>query len=133
MNKKYKSFNHAKTKLRYHIIFSTKYRRNCLTQIQEEIKTYIKMAENENFRVLIMEIDKCHIHLLLEIKPSESISNVVHRLKQFSTYYAWQNFDNHLKQFYWSRKHYLWTRGYFVSTIGEVSEDKVINYIKNQG
>lgn len=32
---KYECFAHAKTKLRYHIIFSTKYRRKCLNYIQK--------------------------------------------------------------------------------------------------
>ena len=27
---------------------------------------------------------------------------------------------------YWSGKHNLWTSGYFVSTVGEISKDKVI-------
>lgn len=30
-------------------------------------------------------------------------------------------------------KHHLWTRGYFCSTIGEVSEAKIKEYIENQG
>ena len=49
----------------------------------------MKLAEqnNKNFKIEIMEIDKDHIHFLLEIKPNESISNVVKYLKQFSTYY----------------------------------------------
>ena len=41
--------------------------------------------------------------------------------------------NKYLKQFYWSGKHHLWTRGYFCSTIGEVSESKIKEYIKNQG
>ena len=79
-----------------------------------------------------MEIDKDHIHFLLEIKPNESISNVVKYLKQFSTYYIWKNKFDYMSKFYW-KYHYLWTRGYFISTIGECSEDKIKEYIKNQG
>ena len=31
------------------------------------------------------------------------------------------------------KKRLLWTHGYFVSTIGKVSEKIVFNYIENQG
>lgn len=54
-------------------------------------------------------------------------------LKQFSTYNLWKKHNQYLKQFYWSGKHHLWTRGYFCSTIGEVSEAKIKEYIENQG
>ena len=35
--------------------------------------------------------------------------------------------------FYWKKKHLLWTAGYFVSTIGKVSEKIVFEYIGKQG
>ena len=38
-----------------------------------------------------------------------------------------------MRQFYWTKKRRLWTSGYFVSTVGKVSEDTVFNYINNQG
>ena len=54
-----------------------------------------------------------------------------------------QNFEvgNHLskqiemwlKQFYWKKKCLLRTHGYFVSTIGKVSEKIVFEYIGKQG
>ena len=37
------------------------------------------------------------------------------------------------KQIFWEEKRLLWTHGYFVSTIGKVSEKIVFNYIENQG
>lgn len=116
------------------MIFSTKYRKNLLEPIRDKIFETMKLAEqnNKNFKIEIMEIDKDHIHFLLEIKPNESISNVVKYLKQFSTYYIWKNKFDYMSKFYW-KYHYLWTRGYFISTIGECSEDKIKEYIKNQG
>lgn len=80
-----------------------------------------------------MELDKDHIHFLISIEPTETISNVVQHLKQVSTYYLWKDQREHLEQFYWSGKHHLWTKGYFCSTIGEVSEEKIKKYIEKQG
>ena len=133
---KYECFAHVKTRLRYHIIFSTKYRRKCLNNIHDDVINVMKQAENcekAKFHIEIMELDKDHIHFLIKIDPSECISNVVHYLKQFSTYYLWKTHYDHLHKFYWSGKHELWTRGYFVSTIGNVSENTLKAYIENQG
>lgn len=54
----YKSYFHAKTLLRYHIIFSTKYRYKCLNSIRDIIFNAFKHAEkNSRFEILTMEID----------------------------------------------------------------------------
>lgn len=132
---KYERFGHAKTFLRYHLIFSTKYRRKVLNQMRDDILWAMDDAASKNghFRIEIAEVDKDHIHLLVRIKPCESIDNVVKSLKQQSTYWMWNLHHDHLSRFYWSGQHHLWTRGYFASTIGGVSEQKIIDYIKNQG
>lgn len=133
-NNKYKTFNHAKTKIRYHIIFSTKYRRKLIEPIKDDLFKYMYLAEeaNKNFTIELMETDKDHIHFLLEIKPCESIANVIKILKQFSTYNVWKNHYSYMSDWYY-KQHHLWTRGYFVATIGECSEQTIRHYIENQG
>jgi putative transposase len=130
---KYDSLKHAKFRLRYHIIFSTKYRKKLLEPITEDILSYMKTAETKDFSILIEETDKDHIHLLIKATPYITLAEIVKRLKQQSTYYVWKNHHTYMSKWYWSGKHYLWTRGYFVSTIGEVSEKKIKQYIENQG
>lgn len=50
---RYESIAHAKTRLRYHIIFSTKYRRKCLTQIRDSIFNSFQYAqERSHFKIL---------------------------------------------------------------------------------
>src|SRR5574344_158622 len=133
-HEKYKSLAHSKTRLRYHIIFSTKYRRKCLNQIHDSVLDCFKEAEaNSNFKILVMELDKDHIHLLMEFNPNYSISQVVRTLKQLTTWYIWRDNEQWLKKFYGTRKRVLWTGGYFCSTIGEVSEKAIKHYIENQG
>jgi len=80
-----------------------------------------------------MEIDKDHIHFLIKAGPSISIGEIVARMKQISTNHLWESNGAYLKKFYWGEKRKLWTGGYFASTIGEVSENTVMEYIKNQG
>lgn len=130
---KYETFSHAKTSIKYHIIFSTKYRRKCLDQIHDSvISAFKEVEEHSDFKILCMELDKDHIHLLVQFKPHWSIEQVVHRLKQMSTYNIWRDNETWLKKFYWTGKHILWTHGYFASTIGEVSEETLRHYIENQ-
>lgn len=82
-----------------------------------------------------MNLEKDHIHFLITWKPSLSITQVVSRMKQISTNYIYKNeiAKEHLKKFYWGKKKKLWTGGYFVSTIGEVSEKTLKEYIEKQG
>lgn len=130
---KYKRYKHAKFRLYYHIIFSTKYRKKLLSKIESDIISYMKEAETEDFQIMHIKADKDHIHLLVWSKPNITISDIVHKLKQKSTYLCWKNHHDYMIGWYWSGKHNLWTRGYFVSTVGEISKDKVISYIENQG
>ena len=133
MKEKYKTYAHAKTRLRYHIVFSTKYRRKCLNEIKDSVLDAFRIVEaNSEFKILMMNLEDDHIHFLIKFKPSLSISQVVRRLKQMSTRIIWENNENYLKKFYWKKKQ-IWTGGYFVSTIGEVSEKNILEYIKNQG
>lgn len=133
-NTEYLSLGHAKTHLRYHIIFSTKYRKKCLNQIHDSVIEAFKKSEiNSHYKILTMELDKDHIHLLITFKPFLSISQVVRRLKQLSTKYIWEDNEDFLKTFYYKKEKVLWTHGYFCSTIGEVSETTIKKYIENQG
>ena len=86
MKQLYKTYGHAKTNLKYHIIFSTRYRRKCLTDIHDQVIMAFEYVEQKSdFNILKMELDKDHIHFLLEFKPSLSIESVVNRLKSIST------------------------------------------------
>ena len=97
------------------------------------MNSFKKAEVNSNFNILIMVLDKDHIHLLLEFKPSTPITQVVKRLKQLTTKYIWDDNETYLKQFYWGSKKRLWSGGYFCSTIGQVSEQTIKQYIEKQG
>lgn len=104
----------------------------------DDIKASMKRAEamQDKWSIEVMEIDsvKCdHIHFLIRATPTCQISEIIHKLKQVSTYDMWQKYHSYLTQFYWSGQHRLWTRGYFCTTIGDVSEKTLQSYIENQG
>lgn len=87
---KYDHFSHCKASIRYHIIFSTKYRRDCLQGIRKEVLDAFRRVERaSDFKILKMELDRDHIHLLMTWKPDLSISQVVRRLKQMTDRILW--------------------------------------------
>ena len=79
-----------------------------------------------------METDKNHIHILLEYHPNISVSTIVKQLKQYTTYQMWKQYENILSKYYWKQK-ILWSDGYFVCSIGQVSQSIIEKYIESQG
>ena len=136
--------NHAKHLIFYHIIFSTKYRRKCLDKILPELKQSFNRAEkmsNHLWKIELVETDKekiNHVHFLIKATPQISPGDIIHKLKQISTYDMWHNEKCRkiLSKFYWktkTHKHLLWTNGYFCSSIGNASTEVIRNYIASQG
>lgn len=128
--------NHYSGRLVYHIIFSTKFRRKCLIGIEDILYDGFKYCESKShFNIINMKCDKDHIHLLVEIKPTYTLGQTINRMKQMTTNFLYRNeiSRNHLRKFYWAKRLTVWTHGYFASTIGQVSEKVVFDYIENQG
>lgn len=76
-----------------------------------------------------LNVQPDHIHLIVDIPPKLSISEVVRKLK-FQT--------NRLAQFHLFKilKDYnvegsIWSNGYFASTVG-IDSETIKNYVKNQ-
>lgn len=132
-NKNYKSKNHSKFILTYHIIFTCKYRKKLLVKYGEDIKQIMyDISKRYDFDIKEMEVDKDHIHMMIESVPKISPLQIVRVLKQQSTIQMWRKYSKELKKYYWA-ENTLWTDGYFCSTIGEVSSKTLKHYIQNQG
>ena len=107
-----------------------------MDKIKQDVFDAFRYVEDKShIKIYNMNLDADHIHLLLSFSPDYSLSQTVNRLKQMTTNYLYRNerTEKWLKQFYRKKKRLLWTDGYFVSTIGKVSEKIVFNYIENQG
>lgn len=79
-----------------------------------------------------MECDKDHIHYFVELQPNMAVCKAVSILKSYTTYHMWKRYKTVLSKTYWG-KNKLWTDGYFACSVGNVSEDKLRQYISNQG
>ena len=80
--------------------------------------------------VKIVEAEVCpdHIHMLVEIPPSLSVSNFMGYLKGKSTLMI---FDRHVNLKYKYGNRHFWARGYYVDTVGK-NQKRIEEYIQNQ-
>ena len=127
--------NRHKFLLQYHIIFVCKYRKKLLLSknISDDIKNFSnQICKKHNIVIRYMETDKDHIHYMIELETTQSISRVVSIIKSYATYHIWKKYSQYLSRYFWKERTF-WSDGYFVSTIGNVSEERLHTYIENQG
>lgn len=128
----YDCHNRAKYLLIFHVIFVVKYRKPLLQLYGTEMKTiFTQIAVKSAFRINELEVDRDHIHLLVQTLPSLSPAQLVRRLKQESTRLIWQAHPELNREFW--KKRVFWSDGYFCCTIGNASLQTIQEYINNQG
>ena len=131
----WKSKNRHKYLLQYQIIFVCKYRKKLLMskQISDDIKQFsYEICQKHKVIIRYMETDKDHIHYMIETEPTMSISKIVNLMKSYTTYHIWKKYPDYLRKHFW-KEHTFWTDGYFVCSVGNVSEEMLRKYIENQG
>lgn len=101
----------------------------------KEIKEFLKLkfkeiCKNYNYEILDFSIENDHVHFVLNLQPTYSVGSVIRNLKSITGYYLFKEFPNLRKRYFWNSG--FWTNGYFVSTVGNVSKEKIMEYIKSQ-
>ena len=132
----YKSLNHCKYLVQYHLIWCPKFRYNVLKgNVEEALKKILaEICNKYEYKILELEVMSEHIHIFISAKPTIAPTDIVRTLKSITAIQLFKEFPA-LKKFY-SRCGSLWSKGYFVSTIGKVSAETIQRYIqeqKNQG
>ena len=118
--------------IQYHIVWCVKYRHKVLTMnIENKLKEILnKIAEDNEFKILLMNGDLDHIHLLVECSPQHYIPNIIKALKGVSARLLMKEFGDILKKKLWGG--HLWNPSYFIATVSENTEEQIKNYINNQ-
>ena len=124
------SLAHTKWMCKYHIVFTTKYRRKIIyLKLREDIKNIIKdLCKWKGVEILEGHMMPDHIHLLVSIPPKTSVSSFMGYLKGKS---AMMIFDRHSNLKYKFRNRHFWADGYYVSTVG-LNEATIKKYIREQ-
>jgi len=75
-----------------------------------------EIAKRSDFDISEMEVDKDHIHLMVDSVPKISPLQIVRRLKQETTVKIWK-LHPELDKYFWKEKTF-WSDGYFCCSIG---------------
>ena len=125
------SLSHTSYRCKYHIVMVPKYRRVIIyNKLRADIIEIIKILVNRKPDLKIIEGEACvdHIHLLLEIPPKYSVSEIMGYLKSKSTLMI---FDRHANMKYKFGNRHFGAKGYFGDTVGK-NEKIIREYIQNQ-
>ena len=124
------SLSHTRWKCQYHIVFIPKYRRKKMYgQVKDDVREILKiLCGYKKVEIIEGAVCKDHVHLCLSIPPKQSVSDFMGYLKGKS---ALMIFDKHPDMGSKFNRHF-WARGYYVCTIGNITEDAIKKYIKEQ-
>ena len=125
----YKSNRHVLYFCKYHVVFCPKYRRKVwVNGVDKRLKAIIYQVVKElGCEILELEVMPDHVPILCEVDPQFGVHKFVKRVKGLSSRLLRQEFP-HLK----SRLSTLWTRSYFVSTVGGAPISILKQCIENQ-
>ena len=125
-----RSLSHTRWKCQYHIVFIPKYRKKILYgkilyDVREILETLCKYKQVD---IIAGAVCIDHVHLSVAIPPKLSVSQFMGYLKEKSTLMI---YDRHPElQSKWNKA--FGARGYYVETIGNITEEAVQKYIKEQ-
>ncbi len=112
----------------YHIIWCPKRRRKVLVgPVHDRLKQSIhEVADEHNWEVIRLAIQPDHVHLFICANPYTLPSGIPRLIKGRSSHDLRQEFP-HLRKL-----PSLWTRSFFLSTAGNVSQEIIQQYIERQ-
>lgn len=111
-------------------MFAPKYRRKVIYgKIRVDIGKILRLlCERKGIQIIEAECCPDHIHMLVEIPPKYSVSQIVGYLKGKSSLMI---LDKHANLKYKYGNRHFWCRGYFVDTVGK-NKKRIEEYIRTQ-
>jgi len=121
---------HTVSVLTAHIVWVTKYRYQVLKgDIQVRCRELVKqICDIEDVRILKGVISKDHVHIHIEYRPSQNISDLVKRLKGRTSRRLQEEYPE-LSKRYWGR--HFWAIGYGVWSTGNITDEMVQDYLEH--
>lgn len=115
--------------LGYHVVFCPKYRRHVLVgAVADRLRELItEIATGRGWTVEALELMPDHVHLFVRCPPDTSPARIAHQLKGRTSRILRDEFPT-LR----SRLPTLWSKSYFVASVGRVSESTIRKYIAEQ-
>ena len=88
-----------------------------------------QIASANEVEIITGAVGSDHVHIYVSIPPSLSVSKFVQFVKGSTSRKIQQEFED-IRKRYWGQ--HIWARGYFVATAGNVTDEMVREYIRNQ-
>lgn len=126
-NFEYKHHNHSVGLACVHFVWVPKRRKRVLVgEVAKRMREiFYGLALEQDWAIRALEIAPDHVHLFIEIHPTDSIHLVCKAFKGRSSFYLRKEFPELLKL------PSLWSRSYFYSTAGNVSAATIQRYIED--
>lgn len=125
--------SHNVSKLMYHFVFPTKYRRVVIDEEVDQVikETCIEIGKRYEINFLEIGTDKDHVHFLVQSVPTYSPAQIAKKIKSITAREVLSRCLD-VKKKLWGGN--FWSSGYYVTTVSEhENEDVIANYVKNQG
>ena len=115
----------------YHIVWVPKYRFRILNgDVAREVANCIRaFSEQKRCKIVELNVQIDHVHLLVKVPPKISISDFMGIIKGRTAIRVFNKFKHLKRKPYWGNK--FWARGYCVDTVGLDSE-MIRKYVKYQ-
>jgi putative transposase len=127
----YRTSSHSRYDIKYHFVWVTKYRKAILTNlVGSRLRDLVReICRTNDIEILEGAVSGDHVHVLLSCPPNLSPSKVMQYIKGKSSRKLLMEFP-HLRKQFWGR--HLWARGYFVASSGNVTDEIIQEYIRQQ-
>ncbi len=109
-----------------HLIWSTKNREKIINkELKPLLLDHIKQnAKTKDIYIDFMNCVQDHIHMIINLKPDQKLSDVIQLIKGESSF--WVNQSKLIKF------KFAWQSDYIAASVSEIILNKVRDYIKNQ-
>jgi putative transposase len=124
----YQHEQHSVHLVEYHVIWCPKRRREVIVgPVRDRLKQIIgEVATEHDWQVIQLAIQPDHVHLFIRANPYTLPSDIPRLIKRRSSHTLRQEFPDLRKL------PSLWTRSFFLSTAGNVSQETIQRYIERQ-
>jgi len=121
---------HVTYKLGYHFVWCPKYRKAVLTgEVQAFLDNEIRRLCAENgWEVGSLNVQPDHVHLFVSAPPAIAPSLIANTLKGITARQVFKRFPELKAKEFWGG--HLWSRSFYVGSVGDMSEDVVRRYIE---
>ena len=125
----YRKGSHTVYNIQFHFVWVTKYRYHVLAgEVKLRVREIIRqICQQHDLLIEQGHVSKDHVHSLVSAPTHMSASQIMQKIKGRSSRVLQQEFP-HLKKRYWGQ--HIWARGYFCTTVGQVTDQMIRDYIE---